>query len=293
MDKYMLKLHEYYTPQAIRVYCANANCAAYQHPRHFNNSNHRYTTAVCGCSTKTCVGCKSTWTADHACVATGSISKPHWLPEYSATCRVKQCPKCKEWIQLSEACNHMSCVSCHHEFCFVCMLPFKSFHGSAGCPMYGDPKAGYDEDGVEKTKRGLHLYPGRDRDGHDRKGVNAQGEQRPETTEHALVSPQGPFATLLKRLDEARNRAYEEHAPRWAELRWGAQQAEDEMTMVMPHLGHVWRNRQVLTDENNSMPALVTEIQDDDVVAALRNAKFNDFRNRMNPSKQPSVHAIQ
>lgn len=154
MDKYMLKLHEYYTPQAIRVYCANAHCAAYQHPRHFNNSNHRYTTAVCGCSTKTCVGCKSTWTADHVCVATGTISKSHWLPEYSAICRIKQCPKCKEWIQLSEACNHMSCVSCHHEFCFVCMLPFKSFHGSAGCPMYGDPKAGYDEDGFEKTKRG-------------------------------------------------------------------------------------------------------------------------------------------
>jgi hypothetical protein len=37
MDKYKLRLHEYYTPEAIRVYCANAQCSTYKHTKEFDN----------------------------------------------------------------------------------------------------------------------------------------------------------------------------------------------------------------------------------------------------------------
>ena len=34
---------------------------------------------------------------------------------------VKQCPRCKIWIQKIEGCNHVICSMCHYGFCFVCL----------------------------------------------------------------------------------------------------------------------------------------------------------------------------
>jgi hypothetical protein len=196
IDSYRLKLSEHYTPESIRVYCANAHCARYHHPRSFDNSDHRRTIVACDCGTTTCVGCKSEWQADHACVQLTSMSRPAWVPEYSSDCRIKQCPKCHEYIQLSEACNHMECSMCHHQFCFVCMVPWKGFHDNAGCPMYGDPDAGYDDKGFERTGRGIHIFTGRDREGYDRIGRSALGEDRAGHTVHDQASDEDSESDL-------------------------------------------------------------------------------------------------
>lgn len=42
----------------------------------------------------------------------------------------KACPKCQKNIEKNQGCNHMTCVQCRHEFCWVCMGSWKD-HGSA------------------------------------------------------------------------------------------------------------------------------------------------------------------
>ena len=62
----------------------------------------------------------------------------------------------------------MTCPRCKHQFCFICMLSWTGFHSDEGCPQYGDPTEGYDDEGYEKTKRGLHLDTGLNRAGANR-----------------------------------------------------------------------------------------------------------------------------
>ncbi|GMM32676.1 hypothetical protein DASC09_000010 [Saccharomycopsis crataegensis] len=60
-----------------------------------------------------------------------------WLqrPELLATTswiklNTKACPLCKISIEKNEGCNHMTCRSCQHQFCWVCMGPWK-VHGTS------------------------------------------------------------------------------------------------------------------------------------------------------------------
>lgn len=74
-DKYRLKLSEQYTSKTLRLYCSNAQCAQYHHPRSFDDSDQRHTIVACGCGTTTCLGCKSEWQLDHTCVHLSSASR--------------------------------------------------------------------------------------------------------------------------------------------------------------------------------------------------------------------------
>jgi hypothetical protein len=57
----------------------------------------------------------------------------------------------------------MTCASCQHNFCFICLLP--SLHLAWGYLVYGEPPEGYDDEGFERTPRGIHVLTGRNREG--------------------------------------------------------------------------------------------------------------------------------
>jgi hypothetical protein len=124
------------------------------------------------------VGCKEVWDGEEHQWAdlTAPGIKPEWMQdiEYSETCRIKVCPACRIWFEHKDACNHMKCYHCGHEFCFVCILPWEGFHTQAGCPAYGDPPGGYDDEGFEVGDRGLHRDTGYNRDGHNRLTLTPQ-----------------------------------------------------------------------------------------------------------------------
>ncbi|KAF1834616.1 hypothetical protein BDW02DRAFT_474557, partial [Decorospora gaudefroyi] len=163
IEAYKAKAKEHYVPSALRVYCVNEDCRAFVPEDRFDNEHAWYSVARCICGTDTCVGCKREWEGDtHGCPETDEVGfKPEWMPEYSDSCRIKRCPNCRVGIELREACNHMMCCYCRYEFCFVRLVDWGTgFHEDEGCPSYGDPIAGYDEEGFEIGERGLHRDSG-------------------------------------------------------------------------------------------------------------------------------------
>jgi hypothetical protein len=180
---YSLRAEEHYTPRAIRVYCVNEQCRSYIPKSCVEDDHPLFTVARYSCGTNTCVGCKNEWEdEEHRCTDyVDDTVRPEWLPEYSASCRAKACPNCRMWMEHKEACNHMTCHYCHHEFCFVCLQPWTSegFHQDAGCPSYGDPEEGYDNEGYELGGRGLHRDTG-----YNRMGLNRFGQRQ---LSHAVV----------------------------------------------------------------------------------------------------------
>ena len=41
---------------------------------------------------------------------------------------IKQCPNCKIWTEKNEGCNHMKCVECKYEWCWLCSGKYSSNH---------------------------------------------------------------------------------------------------------------------------------------------------------------------
>lgn len=237
---YKAKAKEYYTSCVLRVYCINDDCRRFIPGDRFDDNHAWYTVARCVCGTNTCVGCKQAWLGEqHLCIESNkSGTKPEWLPEYSSSCRIKQCPTCRVWIEHREACNHMTCCYCRHEFCFICLQPWseEGFHEDKGCPPYGDPAAGYDDDGFEQNPRGLHRDTGYNREGLDRFGQNNLGQMIRYAEDSPMVEnahfnqeENGDLVDYDDRDEEAIELAIQRHWENWFERQnWDEEENGDE-----------------------------------------------------------------
>ena len=45
---------------------------------------------------------------------------------------VKRCPCCRMWTEKNEGCNHMTCVECKFQWCWLCQKPYTYNHFSQG-----------------------------------------------------------------------------------------------------------------------------------------------------------------
>jgi len=58
----------------------------------------------------------------------------------------KTCPKCGVIIEKSDGCNHMKCINCNYEFCWICLERYEEEHYALynlfGCPgmMFANPQ---------------------------------------------------------------------------------------------------------------------------------------------------------
>ena len=46
--------------------------------------------------------------------------------------RVKRCPRCKIYTEKNEGCNHMKCVNCKFQWCWLCEDEYKYGHYNSG-----------------------------------------------------------------------------------------------------------------------------------------------------------------
>jgi len=88
-----------------------------------------------------CFKCKEEWHADVTCeqYQQWKIENNESEARYIDWVRnnTKQCPKCKVQIEKNGGCNHMTCKSCQHEFCWLCSVDYTSSHWEeSSCTQY-------------------------------------------------------------------------------------------------------------------------------------------------------------
>ena len=105
------------------IWCSNVSCNVEQ----LNEGGAQNNIVTCfNCHQKTCFIHKVQWHEGLTCVQYDmSIdqtfeSSRRWIVENS-----KKCPHCPYQIEKNDGCDHMTCIMCHHEFCWSCLADFQ------------------------------------------------------------------------------------------------------------------------------------------------------------------------
>ncbi len=73
---------------------------------------------------------------------------------------VKRCPNCKIWTEKNEGCNHMTCVECKFQWCWLCQKKYSSQHYYQGSCKGLQFEKEQDEEKIKKLlEANLKKYP--------------------------------------------------------------------------------------------------------------------------------------
>ena len=73
---------------------------------------------------------------------------------------VKRCPSCKIWTEKNEGCNHMTCVECKLQWCWLCQKEYQYGHYDSGSCRGLQFEKEQDEEKIKQMlERNLKLYP--------------------------------------------------------------------------------------------------------------------------------------
>ena len=104
------------------------------------------------CSSSFCIQC---FQEDHDPCSCDDLRRWNKLAEDNSLTSLwlqtntKDCPKCHFSIQKNGGCNHMTCSRCRHEFCWLCLGPWKNH---ANCSQYEENAA------VSESRQKLARY---------------------------------------------------------------------------------------------------------------------------------------
>ena len=101
-------------------FCPKPDC-----PGHMTGSRWNPRLVCPICSEEVCFNCGQRWHGYFVgCNQNVDIGYSRWAINKD----VQKCPKCRIRIEKAEGCNHMTCQSCHYEFCWICRGPYSSNH---------------------------------------------------------------------------------------------------------------------------------------------------------------------
>eukprot|EP01100_Stratorugosa_tubuloviscum_P013976 TRINITY_DN721_c0_g1_i5.p1 TRINITY_DN721_c0_g1~~TRINITY_DN721_c0_g1_i5.p1 ORF type:complete len:499 (+),score=211.00 TRINITY_DN721_c0_g1_i5:140-1636(+) len=88
------------------------------------------------CSYNFCFTCGEEWHPHLTCAQLQELKKKNGEADIKflewAIGRAKPCPRCKFLIEKNDGCNHMTCLGCQLQFCWLCLEEYTSSHYSSG-----------------------------------------------------------------------------------------------------------------------------------------------------------------
>ena len=105
------------------IWCSNPKCQTGQ----LNDGGSANNIVTCiRCQKKTCFNHRTKWHKGLTCEEydlTGNDADLKktliWLNR-----NTKTCPNCPHQIEKNDGCDHMTCIKCHHEFCWSCLADY-------------------------------------------------------------------------------------------------------------------------------------------------------------------------
>ena len=90
---------------------------------------------ICECKYEICFKCGIQWHGNIKCELVGDQDFKGWAADNG---NIANCPSCRTRIEKISGCNHMTCVSCHYGWCWLCGKKYSSWHYNPinifGCP---------------------------------------------------------------------------------------------------------------------------------------------------------------
>ena len=125
-NKLITKYNEYKRKASIlahpnRKFCPHPNCDSY-----LEKSNNKYVS--CEHDHKYCYICLKPWHGDIKCDE--ELDKDFQLWKKNKV--VKRCPQCQFYTEKNEGCNHMTCVECKFQWCWLCEGEYNAEHYNVG-----------------------------------------------------------------------------------------------------------------------------------------------------------------
>ena len=99
--------------------CPFPDCDSYA----IKEGNNKYVSCI-KYNHKFCFNCLKDWHGEEKC--DNLLDKS--FEEWSNSSKVKRCPKCKYFIEKNKGCNHITCLNCRYQFCWLCMDKYTRNH---------------------------------------------------------------------------------------------------------------------------------------------------------------------
>ena len=108
-------------------FCPYPNCESYAIKKDTNfvsciHNGHKF-----------CFNCRNYWHDKGRC----NIDIYSYYKKWKTSSKIKRCPRCKYLIEKNEGCNHMTCLNCKYEWCWICSKEYKPGHYGLGSQCYG------------------------------------------------------------------------------------------------------------------------------------------------------------